>query len=111
MPMLRRLFVAFVLILIATAAPAAESYTSADTVRQKGLDALIGKMGESRPVVRLTFTPDEIVVVTQADAGSDFAQWTVSRMDLGLVNFHFVSGPSQALTAASSTIRPARISG
>ena len=96
MPMLRRLFVAFVLILIATAAPAAESYTSADTVRQKGLDALIGKMGESRPVVRLTFTPDEIVAVTQADAGSDFAQWTVSRMDLGLVNFHFVSGPSQA---------------
>lgn len=96
MLMLRRLFVALALILIAPAALAAEPYTSSQPVRDKGLEALIAKMGESRPLVRLTFTPDEIVAVTQADAGADFVQWTVSRMDLGLMNFHFVSGPSQA---------------
>ncbi|HYD05981.1 MAG TPA: hypothetical protein VEC60_09650, partial [Reyranella sp.] len=96
MLMLRRLFVALALILIAPAALAAEPYTSSQPVRDKGLEALIAKMGESRPLVRLTFTPGEIVAVTQADAGADFVQWTVSRMDLGLMNFHFVSGPSQA---------------
>ena len=94
MTMLRRLLVALVLLVAASPALAAESYTSAQSVRDKGVDALIGKMGESRPVVRLTFAPDEIVAVTQADAGSDFVQWTVSRLDLGIVNFHVVSGPS-----------------
>ena len=96
MPMLRRLSAAFVLVLATSAAMAAESYTGAQTVREKGLEALVAKMGGSRPVVKLTFAPDSIVAVTQADAGSDFAQWTVSRMDLGIVNFHFVSGPSAA---------------
>jgi hypothetical protein len=96
MPMLRRLIVAFALVLIASASMAAESYTGAQTVRDKGMDALIAKMGASRPVVRLTFSPNEIVAVTQADAGSNFVQWTVSRVDLGLVNFHFVGGPAMA---------------
>lgn len=96
MPMLRRLFVVLALVLIAPPALAAESYTSAPLVRDKGFEALIAKMGESRPVVRLTVSLDQIVAVTQADAGSDFAEWTVSRMDLGIMNLHFVNGPSQA---------------
>ena len=70
MPMLRRLFVALALILVAPAALAAEPYTSAPLVREKGFEALVGKMGENRPVVRLTVSPDQIVAVTQADSGS-----------------------------------------
>ncbi len=94
--MLRRLFLTLALIVTASAALAAEGYTGAQPVRDKGIDALVAKMGESRPIVRLTFGPGEIVAVTQANSGSDFAQWVVSRMDLGLLNFHFVSGPSAA---------------
>ena len=111
MLMLRRLFVALALILIAPAALAAEPYTSSQPVRDKGLEALIAKMGESRPLVRLTFTPDEIVAVTQADAGADFVQWTVSRMDLGLMNFHLSAVRRRLMTAASSTTNRVRISG
>ncbi len=96
MLMLRRLFVAFVLALTASSAVAADSYTGAQAVREKGLEALIARIGESRPVVKLRFSPDAIVVVAQADAGRDFAEWTVSRLDLGIANFHFVSGPSTA---------------
>ncbi|MEO7221848.1 MAG: hypothetical protein ABIY37_05195, partial [Devosia sp.] len=94
MMMLRHLFLAFALVVTASASLAAESYTTAGAVRAKGMDALVARMGESRPVVRLTFSPDEIIAVTQPDAGSGFAQWGVSRLDLGLLNFHFVSGPS-----------------
>lgn len=94
--MLRRLFVVLALIVTALPAWAAQSYTAAETVRDKGLDALVARMGESRPVARLNFSPDEIVAITQADAGGGFVQWTVGRLDLGLLNFHFVTGPSQA---------------
>jgi hypothetical protein len=94
MMMLRRLLLALALVVTASSALAAEGYTEAQLVREKGIEALLAKMGESRPVVRLTIGPDEIVAVTQPDSGSDFAQWVVSRMDLGLLNLHFVSGPS-----------------
>lgn len=94
--LLRRLLVALALIFVLSPAQAAEAYTISGLVRDKGMAALIAKVGESRPVVRLTFTPDEITAVTQANAGSDFAQWTVSRLNLGIVNFHFVNGPSVA---------------
>ena len=88
--MLRRLLLALVVVLAASAAMSAESYTTAQPVRAKGIEALVAKTGESRPIVRLTIRPDEIVAVTQSDSGSDFAQWTVARMDLGLLNLHFV---------------------
>lgn len=96
MMLLRRLLVALALVLTASPVLAAESYTSAATVREKGMAALLARMGESRPVARLTFSPNEIVAVAQADAGDGFLQWTVTRIDLGIVNFHMVSGPSTA---------------
>lgn len=94
MTSLRRLFLALSIVLLAAVpVTAAETYTSAQTVRDKGLDALIARTGESRPVAKLIFSPDEIIVVAQSDSGSGFASWTVSRLDLGIVNFHFVNGP------------------
>lgn len=95
MSMLRRLFLALPLLLIATAsAVAAESYTSSATVREKGLEALIGKVGETRPITRLAFSPNEITVVAQPDSGDGFVQWTVRRVDMGVMNLHFVNGPT-----------------
>jgi hypothetical protein len=96
MTMLRRLLLALVLVLTAGSVTAAEPYTTAALVRDKGIAALVARMGESRPVARLTFTPDEIVAVAQADAGSGFAQWIVRRLDLGIMNLHYVNGPTQA---------------
>lgn len=93
MTMLRRLFLAFAIVIAAAPALAAEGYTSAKAARDKGMEALVEKMGESRPVARLTFAPEEIIAIGQADSGSGFAQWSVSRLDLGLVNFHLVNGP------------------
>ena len=97
MTMLRRLVLAFALVVTASSALAAEGYTAAEEVRDKGLEALVARMGESRPVVRLTVSPDEILAVTQADSGSSFAQWSVSRLDLGVMNLHWVTGPSEAM--------------
>jgi hypothetical protein len=96
MTMLRRLLLALVLVLTAGSVTAAEPYTTAALVRDKGIAALVARMGESRPVVRVTFAPDEIVAVAQADAGSGFAQWIVRRLDLGIMNLHYVNGPTQA---------------
>ena len=94
MTMLRRLLLAFTLMLAAPAAMAAEGYTASQLVRDKGMEALIARTGGTRPVVRLTFTPDEITAVMQADTGSSFAQWVVGRIDMGILNLHVVSGPS-----------------
>lgn len=93
MTMLRHLLLAIVIAMAAAPAMAAETYTSAQTVRDKGIEALLGKVGYTRPVAKLTFTPDEISVVAQADGGG-FAQWVAGRMDLGIVNLHFVNGPT-----------------
>jgi hypothetical protein len=96
MMMLRRLLLALALVVTASPAFAAQSYTAAQTVRDKGMAALVARMGESRPVARLTFAPDEITAKTQADTGDGFVEWGVSRLDLGVLNFHFVSGPNAA---------------
>jgi hypothetical protein len=93
MTMLRHLFLVLLVVMAAAPAMAAETYTSAQAVRDKGMQALLGKMGETRPIVRLTFAPDEIAAVGQADSGGGFAQWTASRLDLGMMNLHFVNGP------------------
>ena len=93
MTMLRRLLLAFTLMLAAPAAMAAEGYTASQLVRDKGMEALIARTGDTRPVVRLTFTPDAITAVMQADTGSSFAQWVVGRIDMGILNLHVVSGP------------------
>lgn len=94
MTLLRRLLLAVMLILAAPAAMAAEGYTVSGPVRDKGIDALLARTGETRPVVRLTFTPNEIIALMQADAGSGFAQWVVGRLDMGIMNLHMVTGPS-----------------
>ena len=94
MTQLRRLFLAFLLIVTASAAQAADGYTASQLVRDKGMDALIARTGDTRPVMRLTFTPDEITAVMQADTGSSFAQWAVGRIDMGILNLHMVTGPS-----------------
>src|SRR5690349_2779029 len=99
MTTLRRLLLAFVLILAASSTIAAEGYTASQLVRDKGMDALIARTGESRPVMRLTFTPDEIVAVMQADTGGSFSQWVVGRIDMGILNLHMVSGPSPVTDA------------
>jgi hypothetical protein len=94
MTLLRRLLLAFAIVATASAAPAAEGYTTSENVRDKGMDALVARTGESRPVMRLTFTPNEIVAVTQADSGSSFSEWVVGRIDMGIMNLHFVTGPT-----------------
>jgi hypothetical protein len=92
MTMLRRLFLALLVVMLAAPVMAAESYTSAKIVRDKGMEALLAKVGATRPVAKLTFAPDEITAVGQSDSGG-FARWSVGRVDMGLLNLHFVNGP------------------
>jgi hypothetical protein len=94
MTMLRSLVLGFALILLAAPSIASDrTYTSDAEVRGKGLDALIAKVGETRPIARLLFTPDEIALNGQADSGDAFLQWTASRVDLQIFNLHMVTGP------------------
>jgi hypothetical protein len=93
MSMLRPLLALAMLVWIAPAFAVDRTYTSDAEVRGKGLDALVAKMSESRPVARLRFTPDAIEATAQADRGDGFLQWTVGRVDLQLLNLHMVSGP------------------
>jgi hypothetical protein len=95
MTMLRSLIVGFALIMVALPATSADrTYTSDSEVREKGLNALMAKMSETRPVASLRFTPDEIVAMGQSDGGDGFLQWTAGRLNLQLFNLHMVSGPT-----------------
>lgn len=95
--MLDRLLQAgFALVLLASQAVAADrSYTDDAGVRQRGLEALMVRVNETRPLARLLFTPNEIEATAQADTGRDLLQWSVSRLDLRLFNLHNVTGPSR----------------
>lgn len=93
----RSLLLGLVLVVVALPALAADrSYTDDAEVREKGMNALVAKMGETRPVARLRITPGDIEVAAQADSGDGFLQWTVNRVDLQLVNLHMVTGPTRA---------------
>ena len=92
--MFKALSVGLVLMLLASPAIAERSYTDDAAVRQKGLDALVARMGETRPVARLRFTPDDIEATSQADSGDELLVWTAHRLDLQLMNFHTVTGPT-----------------
>jgi hypothetical protein len=91
--LMRPLLALMLLVTMAFPAAAAESYTASNAVREKGIESLVARMGETRPVTRLTFSPDELGMIGQSDSGDGLALWTVRRMDLGFMNFHFVDGP------------------
>lgn len=93
---MRSLLLALMMVVVAAPAMAAErDYTSSSEVRSKGIEALVARMGVTRPMARLVFTPDTIVATMQADSGRDFAEWTAHRTDLLIANIHSVTGPRQ----------------
>src|SRR5688500_19236120 len=97
MTMLRSLLPALALAVLALPATAADrTYTDDAEVREKGMNALVAKMGETRPIARLRINPGDIEVAAQADSGDGFLQWTVNRVDLQLFNLHMVTGPVRA---------------
>lgn len=91
---MRAMLLALALMFAALPAMAADrTYTNNADVRYKGMAALVARMGETRPVARLLFTPDKIIATMQADSGRDFAEWTAHRTDLLVANIHSVTGP------------------
>lgn len=92
--MMRPMLLALMLVVATLPAMAADrTYINNQAVRDKGVAALVARMGETRPAARLLFTPDKIIATMQDDSGPDFAEWTAQRTDLLVANIHSVTGP------------------
>ncbi|MEO6012203.1 MAG: hypothetical protein ABIQ30_01275 [Devosia sp.] len=94
MSMTRRIVLVLTLVLTSSAAFAADAnYINSMQQRGRGLDALTDAVNETRPVSRLTIHPEEIEIIAKGDA-TDFARWSVTRINLLLFTHHQVVGPT-----------------
>ena len=106
--MMRPMLLALMLVVATLPAMAADrTYINNQAVRDKGVAALVARMGETRPAARLLFTPDKIIATMQDDSGPDFAEWTAQRTDLLVANIHSVTGPRRGRHAGRRS-RPRR---
>ncbi len=98
MTTIRRLLLT--LLLLAGVAPALAAdggYITDAALRDRALAALVAAAGETRPISRLTFTPDEIVLRAQPDSGRDLVEWRARRLDLVAFTHNWIGGPQRVV--------------